>query len=426
MKRGPAVRLLVLSLNYAPEQTGFSQHVAGLARHMVSKGHQVDVWTGFPFAPTWRRWPEYRGRLVSREDDSGVRVTRLTHYIPRQPRQAVRRMFMEASFSLALLATWVLSGGRRWDVVMYIGAQPSVSWVARIIAAWHRIPYTVGINDLASAAASDVGVVRSSTWVKFLEKVEYAGYLPAAGATVLCEGFREALVAHGYAPERIHVIRSPINTSAIRPNTDGSPFRAANGIGKDEFVVLWSGSMGVKQDLMTPVNAAALLRDTHPPVRWVFVGDGELKPQLLHAIQERKVSDRVTVLPLQPESGMSTMYGAADVLLLSQLQTMRNSVIPSKLLTYMAAGKPVLAAVDEESEGAAILRAVRGGVIVAPEDPRALAEGVLCLMNDDQHRIQAGNRNRRRAEEEFDSQRVWAQHEAFLAGVLETAGGGRA
>jgi colanic acid biosynthesis glycosyl transferase WcaI len=421
VRRG--VRLLVLSINYAPEQTGFSPHVAGLARHMVSKGHRVDVWTGFPFTPAWRRWPEYRGRLVSCEDDSGVRVTRLTHYIPRQPRRAVRRMVMEASFSSALLATWALSAANKWDVVMYVGAQPTVAWVARFIAGWHRIPYTIAINDLASAAASDVGVVRSSTLLKFLEKVEYAAYLPAAGATVLCEGFREALVAHGYASERIRLIRSPVNTSAIRPNTDGSSFRTANGIGKDEFVVLWAGSMGVKQDLMAPVEAAAMLLDTHPSVRWVFIGEGELKPMLVDTIRERKIGHRVTVLPLQPESELSAMYGAADVLLLSQLRTMRNSVIPSKLLTYMAAGKPVLAAVDELSEGASILKAVQGGVIVAPENARALADGLLALMQDDEKRLHAGLRNRQRAEEAFDCQRVWAQQEAFLADVLQNVRG---
>ena len=93
-------RFLILSINYSPEATGFAPHTTALAEFLVRTGHQVNVVTGFPFAPKWRRWPEYRAGFTQRESMNGVVVTRITHFIPRHPRRIAGRLLMEGSFAL--------------------------------------------------------------------------------------------------------------------------------------------------------------------------------------------------------------------------------------------------------------------------------------------------------------------------------------
>src|SRR5207247_2287059 len=95
---GLIVKLLILTINYWPEPTGFSPHTTALAEHLARVGHQVTVITGFPFAPTWKRWPAYRREFVRRESINGVPLVRVTHFIPRRPAIAWQRMTMEASF----------------------------------------------------------------------------------------------------------------------------------------------------------------------------------------------------------------------------------------------------------------------------------------------------------------------------------------
>ena len=92
-------RFFILSINYAPEPTGFSQHASALAEHLARKGHDVTVYTGFPFAPAWRRSEDYRGVITATEHTGGVTVRRLTHFIPRRPSSTIERALMEGSFS---------------------------------------------------------------------------------------------------------------------------------------------------------------------------------------------------------------------------------------------------------------------------------------------------------------------------------------
>jgi colanic acid biosynthesis glycosyl transferase WcaI len=121
-----------------------------------------------------------------------------------------------------------------------------------------------------------------------------------------------------------------------------------------------------------------------------------------------------TYKPLSPVLRTRT----TSVLLLNQLSTVKNTVIPSKLLTYMAAGLPVLAAVNADSQGAQLLRESGGGRIVEPENPAALIEGLKGLMRDKKVRQEMGARNRAYAVEHFDRKKVLKAQETFLTDVV--------
>jgi len=411
-------RFFIASINYAPEPTGFAPHAASLAGYLARQGHEVSVFTGFPFAPYWRRRDEDRGRLFSRHTAGGLTVYRVTHYIPRRPSSVVQRAAMEASFSAAVLAAMtavMLGPAGRPDAVLYIGAQPAVAMMVRIAAALARCPYFVNVNDLAAHAALDVGIVGTRLY-KALDAFEFAAYRKAAGATVLCRSFEEALVTHGYPRDRIRMIRSPIDIHTIRPVPRDDRFRARFGIPDGAFVVMHAGSMGRKQGLMNVVSAAKLARTT---VCWVFVGDGEARHELEAETQAADLDDVVRYVPFQPDDMLSEMFAAADVLLVNQLSSVKDTVIPSKLLTYMAAGRPVLAAVNPGSQAAEILREADGGALVAPEDPAALSASAQWFMAQSREALTAfGERNRSYAEVHFDERKIVAAHEDFMLRMM--------
>ena len=299
----------------------------------------------------------------------------------------------------------------------YIGAQPALAMLTRIIATLFGRPYFVNVNDLAARAALDVGIVAGPLY-RLLDTFEFAAYRAAAGASVLCHAFEVALVEHGYPADRIRLIRSPIDIEQIRPVADDGAFRRRYGIPADACVVLHAGSMGKKQGLMNVVDAAGM--NVGNRLRWVFVGDGEDKAALVDAVKRRGLQETVRFVPFQREDELAAMFAAADVLLLNQLRTVKDTVIPSKLLTYMSAGRPVLAAVNAGSQGAEILRDADGGRLVAPEDPRALADAAAWFMElEPQQRRAFGSRNRAYAELHFDQRKILAAHEAFITGMPE-------
>jgi dolichyl-phosphate beta-glucosyltransferase len=412
------LRVLLVSINYTPEQTGFAQHVTALAESLVRRGHVVTVLTGFPFAPQWRRWPEYHGRAITRELVSGVEIIRLSHFIPSQPGHLLRRVWMEMSFSLIAGPALAWSRQAPWNLIVYYGAQPSLAMFARMVAWWMRVPYVVSIQDLAAQAASDVGIVRHPLISNLMKRFEYSTYRNASSALVLCEAFKDALVLNGYNAERIHVIPSPIDVDRVRPVAPSTSFREANGLNADDFVVLYSGSMGLKQGLVNVIEASRETARKAPNVKWILVGDGEVKSTLQRLIHHHALDDFVKLLSLQPEEEMPVMFASADLLLLNQVGAVKTTVIPSKLLTYMAAGRPIIAAVNPESQGAHLLRRATGGMIVNADDPQALAAAVLELRNRDcAELLEMGRRNRTFAEQHFDSKRILAAQEALFVDV---------
>ena len=407
-------RLFIVSINYAPEPTGFAPHATALAAHLAQRGHDVTVFTGFPFAPVWHRRDEDRGRLVRVERRDGARVVRLTHFIPLRPSSAAQRILMEGTFSLAALPATIAAAIRRGrpDALLYIGAQPALAMLTRVIAALFGRPYFVNVNDLAARAALDVGILGGPAY-RLLDAFEFAAYRGAAGASVLCRAFEEALLEHGYPADRIRLIRSPIDVEQIRPVRDDGSFRRRYDIPAGVCLVLHAGSMGKKQGLLNVVEAAAM--SAPPRLRWVFVGDGEDKPLLVDEVRRRGLEEVVRFVPFQADDELAAMFAAADVLLLNQLRAVKDTVIPSKLLTYMSAGRPVLAAVNASSQGAEILRDADGGRLVPPEDPAALAAAAQWFAELSPAQLRGfAARNRAYAEAHFDQRKILAAHETFM------------
>jgi colanic acid biosynthesis glycosyl transferase WcaI len=285
-----------------------------------------------------------------------------------------------------------------------------------MIAALTGARYGVMINDLATGAANDVGILKAG-WVKqCLHQFEYSAYRKAAGAVVLCEGFKRALVAERYPADRIWIVRSPVDIHLIKPLTagGGTAFRHDCGLKPTDFVVLFAGSMGLKQGLENVVEAAQILSSENKQFKWLLVGDGETRIEIGRKIEQLFLADFIKLIPFQPEANMSDMFAAADILLLNQLSAVKDTVIPSKLLTYMSAGRPVLAAVNAASQGAELLLEAGGGRVIPPENPAALALAVKAMSTEPERLLKMGRANRAFAVDNFDQNKIMKQLENFV------------
>ena len=413
--KGPSI--LVISINYPPEPSGFDPHVAAYCEHLASRGFDVTVLTGYPFAPYWKRSQEYEGQFRTIEQRGGVRVIRHAHYIPTSPRRLAERLLMEATFCLHAILS-VFRTRKRCDLVIYVGAQPCLAMLARGVAWLAQVPYGVNINDIASEAARDVGIVGKGTLLRMMRWFEFTAYRGAGGGVVLCRAFKELLEKEKCCRGNIAIVRSPIDIETVGPQAVPADLRKKLGIFEGDFVVMFSGSMGIKQGMENVVQAARIAANRGSRAKWLLIGDGEVRQRVEAMISELGLKGTVFRIPFQPVDLVGPTLNAAQVLLLNQLASVKDTVIPSKLLTYMAAGRAVLAAVNPNSQGAEILRESGGGVLVAPGDPVALAEGILSLENDLGKLGVMGTANRAYAVEHFDQRRILSELESFTRGLL--------
>jgi glycosyltransferase involved in cell wall biosynthesis len=158
-----------------------------------------------------------------------------------------------------------------------------------------------------------------------------------------------------------------------------------------------------------------LVRDF--PIEIVLAGDGHERERLERRAAELRL-DNLTFLPVQAVGRYETLLRAADVLLVSQLPSVGAMALPSKLTSYFAAGRPILAAVSPASETASELRAARAGLVVDPA-PQAIAAGLRELIDRREDGVAMGKRGRRYAESVLAPERVLPEYEVFLRGLIE-------
>lgn len=381
------LRILVLGLNYTPEPTGIAPYTSGMARFLSAAGHDVRVITGFPHYPFWKIADGYEGMRRMYERDGGVRVARVSHPVPENPTGRAR-IAAEAGFALHAASV----RAPRPDVV--IAVSPALLTVGAALR-WRRRGRTamgVVVQDLYSRAIAETGALggRGAGAATALER----GLLTRAdGVVAIHDAFRESMVELGVDRSRITVIRNWTHTSAKVGDT--AALRADLGWRPDEKVALHAGNMGAKQGLENVVEAARIADQRGLPMRFVLMGAGNQRAKLGELAAG---VERLQFVDPLPDGQFETALAAADVLLLNERPEVAEMCVPSKLTSYFASGRPVLAATSPRSAATYELQASAAGRCVTPGVPGELVDGVLTLTADPAAAQEMGEGGRRYAE----------------------------
>jgi glycosyltransferase involved in cell wall biosynthesis len=414
------MRLLITSLHYAPETTGNAPYTTGLAEHLASRGHSVVAMTGFPSYPKGRVQAGYRRLLWKREWLNGVDVRRRWHYVP-STQSAMGRGVAEATSLLSGLSLMALP---RPDAVL--GVVPSLSGglLARLAARRFRVPYGLILQDLMGPAAEQSGVRGGGQVASAVRAAERWAVRGAGAVGIIAEGFRPYVEWLGVEPDRIQRVRNwthipqPMANSAPRGTKMWRALvRERLGLPQDAVLCLHAGNMGHKQGLENVVACARLAAEAGERLLFVLLGDGNQRPHL-EELAARYRLPNLRFLPIQPADVFPNVLAAADVLLVNQRGSVSDMSLPSKLTSYFAAGRPIVAAVGETSEAAREVEASGGGLVVAPDEPRAMLEALLELAQDEERGARMGESARAWADATLSEAGAMESYEQFLAAVL--------
>jgi colanic acid biosynthesis glycosyl transferase WcaI len=399
----------VIGMHYAPEHTGNAPYTTGMVAALHAAGHRVQVVTGYPHYPAWEVTAGYTG-LWRREVLDGVPVTRVRHPVPAVP-DARRRIVMDAAFTAHAASV----GGRRPDVV--IAVSPVLLTVLAGLR-WRRPGRTalgVVTQDLYSRALTETRMT-SSRVASLGARLEGALLGRADGVAVVHPSFTPTLTGLGVDPARLTTIP---NWSHIAPPTrDRATVRRELGWREDEVIALHAGNMGVKQGLENVVEAARRADLAGSKVRFVLLGDGNQRARLAELGAD---VERLTILDPLPGDRFPDALAAADVLVVNEAETVAEMSAPSKLTSYFAAGRPVVAASWARSAASAELARADAGLRLDPGDPEALHAAVLATAGDDA----AGARGRAYAADALGAGRAHAAYVAWVEGLAASRGAAR-
>ncbi|MFG1927768.1 glycosyltransferase family 4 protein [Cryptosporangium sp. NPDC048952] len=366
--------ILIVAMNYHPEPTGIARYVVGLAEMASSAGAAVEVVTGVPHYPSWTIDARYRWRPRFREMIGGLPVKRLRHFVPAK-QSAARRAVWEATFTLNGLANRPAS---RPDAIVAFTPCLGAGVVAARYAAKAGVPLGVIVQDLTGQAASQSGIVGGAAVSGIASSVERWTLRRADSVAIVSEGFRQQLSGYGIDESRIQ--RLPNWTHIPDPTRTPDQIRAQLSWDHSSFVVLHSGNMGLKQDLGNVIEAARLI-EGQKDVLFILLGHGNQRANLKR--QAADLSNLRFVDPL-PDEMYSDVLAAVDVLLVNELPNVGEMSLPSKLTSYLASARPVIAAVGETGAAARELtRATGASVRVDPGSPTELAAAIMSLKSMD-------------------------------------------
>ena len=394
--------------NYWPPEIGASSHLTfEMGETMVGFGHRVTVVTGFPSYNIQALPPQYRGRWLFEEESAGMRVLRVS--VPNTSLGSkLKRGFGHLTVA-PLYALRALSA-RDVDLVYTISPPLPMALSAWAVARRFRVPYCLGVQDLFPQSVIDLGFMRNRTVVRFFEAMEQFAYRKADAVTVHSTGNRKHIISKGGNPARVHVVPNWVDTAFIRPGERLNAFRQAAGL-NGEFVVLFAGTMGWSQGLGVAVEAARQLA-REPGLVFLLVGDGADR-----ANSEAMASGlpNVRFLPMQPKERYPSVLAAADACLVTLRPEVATPVVPSKLLTIMAAGRPVLASMPLAGDAPRIIEESGAGIACEAGDARSLADAVLYLKKNRDVAAGMAKNGRRFAEEHFSREACVREFERVFA-----------
>ncbi len=400
--------ILIVGINYRPETTGIAPYTSDLAEHLVSTGHDVTVVTGFAHYPAWRLQAG-ETRLRAEETRNDVRVLRRRHYVP-STQSATRRAVYEATF----LLHGALSRPAIPDVVF--GVIPSLSGglLARHFAWRAGAPYGLIFQDMMAPAARQSGIGGGARVAGVTAVLERWAVSKATTVAIASDSFRPYLRKIGVDEPRI--IDLPNWSHLAAPTANRAKTRERLGWPLESTIVLHAGNMGLKQGLDQVVEAARLADARRIPVKFVMMGEGSQRRSL--EARGRSI-ERLQFLPFQPEDQVSNILEAADILLVSERPTVIDMSLPSKLTSYFAAGRPILAAVPADGSTAREIVRSGAGVIVPIGDANELNAAVARLVEDAELATSLGDAGRTYAEAALNFNTARQRIDSLLALTLD-------
>jgi len=404
------MRVLVLSQYYAPEPV---PKPAELAQALAERGHSVAVVTGFPNYPAGKLYKGFRLGLLKREKIDGISVTR-TYEFPYHGKNVLGRVFNYLSFMLSAPIGSVFAPA--CDAIYVYHPPLTIGVSAWLIARMRGVPFVYDVQDIWPEAVVDSGLLKRGWLIDIMGKVEKFVYRRSDYVLVITDGARNNLISKGVAAAKISVMPHWVEESIFQQNAENARLRSREEYGwKDRFVVLFAGNIGIVQGLDTVLRAAIELK-SNSEVLIALVGDGTDKRRLLE-LRDKMSLGNIQFIERQPMERMPEFMAGADALLVHLKRSeLSNYSIPTKTLAYLAAGKPILMAM--EGAAAQLVAAAGAGIVVSPEDPIALADAIRSVSAMPQaERAAMGNRGRQYLVENLSKQKVISQYEEILQRV---------
>ena len=367
------MRLTVFCPHFAPDVAPTGTVATRIVEELGALGHELHVVTALPWYREHRIEPGFEGKLVRHEDTPWGRVSRVHPFPVSDKTDILRRAAAFGGFSV--LSALVGVKKQETDGVLAMSPPLTLGLTGWFAARRAGVPFVFNVQDVYPDVAVELGVLTNERVIAAARRLERFCYGRADAVTVLSEDLKANLAAKVADPYKVRVIPNFVDTDSIRPAPKDNAYRHEHGlVGKT--VVMYAGNVGFSQSLELVIDAAGALAHDDSLV-FVINGNGSARA----ALQDKaRGLTNVVFVDMQPSERLPEVLAAADLHLVPLKRNLARASVPSKTLSILAAGRPLLASVDPGSEVARICARSGAGVAVEPEDAEAFTKAVAELV----------------------------------------------
>jgi colanic acid biosynthesis glycosyl transferase WcaI len=380
------MKILIYSLNFAPEIIGIGKYNSEFADWLSDQGHKVKVICSPPYYPSWKVKSGYSAWAYRQEVHNNTSVWRCPTWIPRIPNgfNRILHLLSFAIFSLPVLV-WCTF---RWRPDIIFTLEPPFFCLpgTLLVSKLFKSQVWLHIQDFELEAGFDLGFVPNLKIIRyFVFSFERWLLSQISIVSTISEEMLKLLESKGVTYKQRVLLPNWVDTQEIAPLPHASVFRFELGLGAEQLVCLYSGNLGQKQGLGILIDAARYLQH-QPNIVFVIAGDGPVKQNLMEQAVDL---ESVKFLGLQPQERFNDLLNMADIHLLPQSGDAIDLFFPSKLKAMFASGRPVITTVNSSTQLAQIVTG--RGIVVPPGNAFQLSKAIQFLSQDSDLRRRLGD-----------------------------------
>lgn len=384
------MRVLMLKAYYEPEIAAGIYLASDLVEDMSKKGIYVDVYVPTPTRGISQELRNKYKKEKKKEIKNQGKV--IIHRFPlwRESTGSIGRAVRYVVQNI--IETWI-GITKKYDVLLLGSTPPTNGVMGVIIKKIKRKRFVYVIDDLfpdslvaARITHKDSMIYRIGSW---MERITYRN---ADDIIVISKTMKQNLLEKNVPEKKIHVVYNWVDENAVKPveRKDNTLFDELK-LDRERFYITYAGNLGHSQNIEVIVKAAERLKDYD--IHFLIFGEGSQKEKIQNLIKKKQLKN-VELLPLKEYSRVSEVYSLGNASIVSCYPGTGQSALPSKTWSIMAAGKPVVASFDPNSELEWILKKSGAGVFVEANNDKCLSEEILKLYKDSQRCKKMGEQAR--------------------------------
>ena len=409
MSKSKKLRLIVLCPHFEPDMAPTGVVMTRIVHELAARGHELHVVTSLPWYRKHQVETGWAGALWRVEKTSWGSISRVQPFAGQTKSNLLRRTigFILFSYFVGVRALFAGRFWRRVDGVLAMSPPLTLGLIG-----WHTKLFRGGklvfnIQDVFPDAAVETGAISNQRVIAAASWLERISYQRSDSVVLLSDDLANNVQRKldQKFHKRIKVIPNFVDTQAIVPMSRLTNYRRELGI-DESLVVMYAGNVGFSQSLELMIEAARVL----PDVVFVINGEGAARNSLEAKAQTLR---NVKFGDYQDASRLSEVLATGDLHVVPLRRGLGSVSVPSKTYSILAAGRPICAAIDSDTEVPRILAAANAGVCVEPDSQEAFVSAITAMISDRKFLEEMGASGRKWVEGHASAQSVAQRYEAL-------------